>query len=194
MEKDPAMKKAVQGAADRQNEWLAKRIEQADQKRVQDYWKIENDEIIRVHLKPRTELFTPSGAQCPVEVGELSTRRRTIVKFADGREELLGDDWTVQEDAHRALDEKWTGETVFRREDPPRDADHGQGGSVETDLKALDEPPRRHTRGHSCLKPGEGPLDSCRTGSPSPGLVGRALAGSRPPVLETESLRQPWGQ
>lgn len=116
MEKGPAMRRAVQGATDRQNEWLARRIEQADKN--EDYWKEADGEIIRVHKTPRTELFTPSGEGCPVGVGDLSNRRRTVVKFASGHDELLGDDWTVPEDAHRPLEEEWTGETIFRREAP----------------------------------------------------------------------------
>ena len=81
-----------------------------------DHCKIEGEEIVRVHMNPRTALFTPSSAQCPVEIAELSVRRRTQVEFVDGRKELIGDDWTVREDAHGALDAKWTGETIFHRE------------------------------------------------------------------------------
>ena len=51
-------------------------------------------------------------------ITELSVRRRTQVTFADGRNEVIGDDWTVREDANRALDAEWTGETIFHRETP----------------------------------------------------------------------------
>lgn len=67
-------------------------------------------------MKPRTTLFTPSSMQSPVEIAELSVRRRTQVTFAGGRKELLGDVWTVREDANKALDAEWAGETTFHRE------------------------------------------------------------------------------
>ncbi len=58
--------------------------------KVQDNWKIEGEEIARVHVKPRTALFTPISAQCPVVLAELSVRRRTQVEFVNGQK---GADW-----------------------------------------------------------------------------------------------------
>ena len=90
--------------------------ESPENTKIQDHWKIEGEELVRVHVKPRTALFTPISAQCPLEVAELSVRRRTQVEFVNGKKELIGDDWTVRENANRALDAKWTGATIFHRD------------------------------------------------------------------------------
>ena len=81
-----------------------------------DHWRMDGDEIIRVHIKPRRALFTPSNSECPVPVKELSTKRRfNRMKVDDKEEEHVTDTWTNDERAHLLMPEKWAGETIFFR-------------------------------------------------------------------------------
>ena len=137
MKKHEPLRKMVEAMTERQNEWLAKQVEKEDKKgkktgeRTKDYWKIDDYEVTRVHVTPRTALFTPSGSQCPVPVKYLSERRMTRVQYVnDMSEELLGDDWTLEDEAHRELEGEWTGGTTFRVADEEHAEPHAPGPSA----------------------------------------------------------------
>ena len=81
------------------------------------HWRIDGDEVIQVHMNPRSALFTPSDTKCLAPVKELSTKRRVHMTKADGNGKgSLTGTWTNNERAHFLMLEKWAGETIFFRE------------------------------------------------------------------------------
>ena len=76
----------------------------------EDFWKIgPGKEIIRVHVRPRRQKFSPVGSlSCPVDIDELAVRRVTV--RGNGKEEA--DFWTGTL-AHQRSDTPWTGYTKF---------------------------------------------------------------------------------
>ena len=80
-----------------------------------DHWS--NDQLphgvsIRHHTKPRLQLFTPckvTGRPC-----DIGQSRTTIGIKADGSTFCIHDSWHDSDNAHRELDQSWTGLTVFR--------------------------------------------------------------------------------
>ena len=90
--------------------------------KTKDYWVIKPAarEVIRVHIKPRAERFTPCHAHCPVLPEELSSVRITRWNIV-GRSEPtceLQDQWADPAHAHDHLPlpdgSYWVGETVFQ--------------------------------------------------------------------------------
>ena len=87
---------------------------------TEDYWEVHGHEVIRYHVLPRRELFTPSKAQCPVPVSQLDSRRTTVfaASHADASETEMSDVWKSRQ-GHAAQNREWTGRTVFRILPPP---------------------------------------------------------------------------
>ena len=84
------------------------------------YWVANHakEEIVRHHVRPRTERFTPCNTHCPVDPADLSSERVTrwhLVDHSDMHE--LQDEWTKPSDAHAHVGDQlgkyWLGETVF---------------------------------------------------------------------------------
>ena len=72
-----------------------------------DYWEVNHDsgEVIRKHVRPRSEKFTPCHTNCPVATTDLSSCR--ITRWYVGNESSvkeLHDEWTKPHDAHATLD------------------------------------------------------------------------------------------
>ena len=85
--------------------------------KVKVLWNISGNEIIRNHVTPRVELFTPSGTQCPVPAEQLSSIRKVNMTRVHGKgKESLTDDWANKEEAHRKTPSSWIGETIFTRQ------------------------------------------------------------------------------
>ena len=79
-----------------------------------DYWKLDGETLIRVHVKPRRGLFVPKGVRdLPVRLGQLSPARQTYYTYTTGLTGHLDDVWVLPSTANRALDFEWTGETHF---------------------------------------------------------------------------------
>ena len=86
-----------------------------------DYWVIRpgDREIVRVHLRPRSERFTPCQVHCPVLSEDLSHQRTTRWKIvgSDNPTQCIHDSWTDPSEAHALVDvppgRYWIGETVF---------------------------------------------------------------------------------
>ena len=86
-----------------------------------DYWVVNyaKGEVVRKHVRPRSERFTPCNTNCPVNPAELSASRLTCWKpvDADVPHQQLQDEWTNPTTAHAAISEVphqyWVGETVF---------------------------------------------------------------------------------
>ena len=76
----------------------------------EDFWKMgPKGELIRVHVKPRYQLFSPVGVvDCPVDLRKLEVFRDTYQQGCAGERSY----W-VGTCAHRKTSFPWTGETVF---------------------------------------------------------------------------------
>lgn len=78
---------------------------------VEDYWIVQKDRVIRRHVKPRKNAFSPTGVEdCPVHPLLLSDHRET---YALHHEKVI---WNYQDEWHHDSWEKsneWTGYTVF---------------------------------------------------------------------------------
>ena len=76
----------------------------------EDFWKMgPKGELIRVHVKPRYQLFSPVGVvDCPVDLRKLEVFRDTYQQGGAGERSY----W-VGTCAHRKTSFPWTGETVF---------------------------------------------------------------------------------
>ena len=82
-----------------------------------DYWTIENDELIRVHVTARRLLFTPGCAlDCPVDATRLQGRCITEIKPVTEKSTKQA----IEDNAHRCnmpnkdLEYLWTGCTRFK--------------------------------------------------------------------------------
>ena len=60
-----------------------------------DWWDIQDNEIIRHHVQPRTMPFYPTGSRMdlPVDLMRLAGRRVTYKLFEDGNTETVNDNW-----------------------------------------------------------------------------------------------------
>ena len=79
-----------------------------------DDWRMTSSHLIRVHMRPRTTIFIPTGnAQCPLTIADTTRHRTTIVLYEDKKTpQSIADDFT-KDDATRTLSTRWTGETQF---------------------------------------------------------------------------------
>ena len=86
-----------------------------------DEWQEDDGELVRVHRKPRCELFTPLRVEGSPPVRALKTARVTEGKFLDTGEDFsCTDAWTNKSAAHRDLHRWWTGTTRFLRKSEDR--------------------------------------------------------------------------
>ena len=85
-----------------------------------DFWKLDGEILIRVHVKQRRGLFSPTGVRdLPVRLGQLSPARQTYYTFTTGQAGQLDDTWFLPSTANRALELEWPGEAQFHIEDMP---------------------------------------------------------------------------
>ena len=82
-----------------------------------DRWEEASGAWTRVHSQARRALFTPEGVtgRAPHMCGSW---RRTAVKYQDGTEEVIIDQWRNSSTEHRVLDQMWTGTTTFHENEP----------------------------------------------------------------------------
>eukprot|EP00435_Cladocopium_sp_Y103_P061236 s2072_g22.t2 len=92
-----------------------------------DYWVVNyaKGEVVRHHVRPRTERFTPCNTNCPVNPADLSADRVTQWRHHDAQHmHEIRDDWTFSADAHAHVGHDatkyWLGQTTFfiRPENP----------------------------------------------------------------------------
>ncbi|CAE7721558.1 GIP [Symbiodinium sp. CCMP2592] len=66
--------------------------------------------LIRWHFGWRVMLFDPNRTTSPVAMSRLTGRRRTVITYSDGTEELLDDNFRI-DSARRMMDQQWVGRT-----------------------------------------------------------------------------------
>ena len=84
--------------------------------RSKDGWAEEaaEGEMVRIHRRPRRELFTPLRVSGAPPAKALATLRVTCGRFAvSGCAFRIVDRWTARAGAHRDLGQAWTGTTTF---------------------------------------------------------------------------------
>ena len=99
----------------------------------QDYWTQRNGVLIRHHVQPRRNLFTPQNGDCPVSVDQLGSQRVTWGQCDDGDIQEMEDDWRNPQESPFG-DKQWTGETKFyvQMGNPPRGFLESEGDDGET--------------------------------------------------------------
>ena len=67
-------------------------------------------------MKPRRALFTPTGTKDGPIIAELLPTRVTQVETLGSNKKtyVINDTWTNRNDAHRILEIRWLGSTVFQ--------------------------------------------------------------------------------
>jgi len=85
-----------------------------------DTWIMSGDTVIRKHDTPRTTLFVPQEADCPIPLKYIDILRTTETSISERAEAEIRDFWTAA--GARTLSGPWTGRTVFyllRPKPPP---------------------------------------------------------------------------
>ena len=87
---------------------------------AEDFWKVQGQDVVRVHVVPRNQLFTPSKTQCPVPISQLDEHRTTVMCQLENQQpdSTVQDVWKSKQ-AHAQQDSMWTGRTIFKILPPP---------------------------------------------------------------------------
>ena len=79
-----------------------------------DWWEVRDHQAIRHHEKSRKGLFTPHGVKdSPMPMEKMTGKRVTVVKYEDGGQDTVRDDFHVTRNPHMKLKGNWVGETRF---------------------------------------------------------------------------------
>ena len=79
-----------------------------------DVWRLNGEEAVRVHHKPRCKLFTPLRVAGAPPSRSLTPARVTEGRFVDTGEAIRRvDSWTTKSTAYTDLGRRWTGTTRF---------------------------------------------------------------------------------
>ena len=79
-----------------------------------DVWRLDKEEAVRFHHKPRCELFTPLRVAGAPPSKSLTPARVTEGRFVGTGEAFRRvDSWTTMSTAHADLGRRWTGTTRF---------------------------------------------------------------------------------
>ena len=85
-------------------------------KPAEDYWEINDTNLVRHHVVPRTTMFSVSKANMPKGISRksLTGTRKSVIEFKDrnGRIEVV-DDFNAPSCARRYVKDRWTGTTTF---------------------------------------------------------------------------------
>ena len=81
-----------------------------------DYWRYNEDEVIRVHVRPRHDLYVPHQDECTFSLTDLGDDRKTYINAAE--EQLPLDQWRDPR-CQQSLHEPWTGTSTFFWRRPP---------------------------------------------------------------------------
>ena len=87
-------------------------------KPIDDFWEVKAGCLIRHHLKPRRQAFSPRGCKdLPMSMTHLDPIRISVMRFEDGSVETRTDDFTtinVFQKQFNSEGRPWTGQTVFQ--------------------------------------------------------------------------------
>ena len=90
------------------------RVQPRPRRAGEDYWEIQGEWLVRVHVTPRLTMLVPGKTKnIPVAEDQLTGERRTIVKSGDN-EQTIEDNFRTHENPARCMLDRWTGETRFR--------------------------------------------------------------------------------
>lgn len=92
--------------------------------RPKDHWIESGSEVTRVHVVPRSSMFSPSRTGCPVSLSLLGPARRTIMTDMGGEtEEQFTPNWKNALESHKQTQYLWTGKTIFYKLENHQDLD-----------------------------------------------------------------------
>lgn len=77
-----------------------------------DRWEVTENKLVRIHDKPRTQLYVPTPDDCPRPLQQLTSQRSTHAQFIDGTQQTFQDEWTKSK-ASFTPSEPWVGQTIF---------------------------------------------------------------------------------
>ena len=84
-----------------------------------DEWVETDDEWVRIHRRPRRDLFSPHDSLDGPKLSDFSRRRESIVCSTDGGEWRIVDRWdekgSENHEPPQDLPQEWTGSTRFRK-------------------------------------------------------------------------------
>ena len=111
-----------------------------------DYWSINESQLIRHHVDRRTKLFTPNGSvKPPVPLRYIDVLRQTESDSEVANESTVQDVWYCtpdsEEDPERHLSNSWVGQTCFELLKPrPKPGYEWQSGRL-TKVQTTSRPP-----------------------------------------------------
>ena len=101
-----------------------KRLTKRKLRTVGSIYDLENDMVIRKHVKPRKGLFTPHGvAGLTIDVGDFTGERESVINYENGEGELVKDNYHVGKVPHMKMKGFWTGETRFSLQKKMKEGD-----------------------------------------------------------------------
>ena len=77
-------------------------------------WVEAEEEWVRIHRRPRGDLFSPHDSQDGPKLSDISNRRESTVCSTDEGERRIVDRWRDKETS-QDLSQEWTGSTRFRK-------------------------------------------------------------------------------
>ncbi|CAK9111867.1 Retrovirus-related Pol polyprotein from transposon RE2 (Retro element 2) (AtRE2) [Includes: Protease RE2 [Durusdinium trenchii] len=90
-----------------------------------DHWKKVENQWHRIHVRPRTALFSPAHGKFPDILDNIYEKRETHVHYVNGEDDTILDTWQVPE-AQQPLRQKWTGVTIFEIKQKEQTCDVGE--------------------------------------------------------------------
>ena len=77
---------------------------------TEDHWRVATGFFFRVHMKPRTAVYTPSADDFPGDINRVSHARVTHKSFSDGCTSQVTDERGMVREADESNDQPWTGD------------------------------------------------------------------------------------
>ena len=104
-----------------------------------DFWSMRGEFLVRHHISPRTNLYSPDINDCPFPVRWLDVHRVTDTDLDDAAEKHIEDWWDGSEGSNRALSHPWVGTTKFSILYPPLEMGWQYFGGRATRIKSSEK-------------------------------------------------------